>query len=128
MTCGIHQNACPSEMCSAVGRSSSPVGSGPAIELDAEVHTDRADRRSITHAEADRATQLARSIVVDRAEHVAPVDERHRSQTAAHGDAHLGVQHDERRGRLCGNPSWSIVSGVPSRSSANPRTVVSPPA
>src|SRR5690606_9910389 len=67
-----------------------------AVQLEADVHANRPDRRLIPQAHAGRRLQPAEREVGDVAEHVARVDEAHRAEPAPYRDAQLAVEDRDR--------------------------------
>src|SRR5436190_2237368 len=66
-----------------------------SIELYSEVDANRSHRRAVPQAEPHGTARLRHAEFLDVQGHVASVDERHRTQSAANRNSHLGVQDDE---------------------------------
>ena len=69
-----------------------PVANDAAIELEAEVEPDRADRRTVADAEADAPSQLAKIELRRPLEDVAAIDEKRGAEISPDRHAQLCVQ------------------------------------
>ena len=115
-------------MCSA-DQILTPAGDDvSAVDLEADVDANRSDRRAVADAEARPRCAARRG----RSPWSSRTRCRCRRSRRAPRPPRTGTRSSAFRITSAlppiGKPSWSIVAGVPSWSSAKPRTVVSPPA
>src|SRR5688500_15153373 len=66
-----------------------------AIQLESDVQANRTHGRSISHAEPDGAAQIADDEILHAFEHVAAIDEYHRTDAVPRRKPELGVQDED---------------------------------
>ena len=67
---------------------------GLAVDLEADIDPDRADRRPVSPAEPDRGAKLTEVEIADVLEDVAAVDKPHDLRVAGHRHPKLAVEDD----------------------------------